>query len=252
MRETTNGIYNWTIHRLLFTQNAVWLNLTFPSYRTDNGQAYQPKLFPHCNPDKDDRASTLPWTDCQSRWARWADDREKFTFSPNLQHESEGEMTMREGLFLQSATQHPFHKWILCSINGSCTDLNVLAFLQGGSSGKASYNGKAEICQKFNATPDEDAIALEGNSSISIQLLNRTIEKRLSICPLRFVFILPSCSSFLMFHLQIAAILLAGCPSVGTQDGLLEPWPLGSLVGFRFRLKHPPSCHYLGRGEILV
>lgn len=70
MRETTTGIYNWTIHSRPFTRDAIWLNLTFPSYRIDNGQAYQPKLFPHCNPDKDDRASTLPWTDCQSRWAR--------------------------------------------------------------------------------------------------------------------------------------------------------------------------------------
>jgi hypothetical protein len=51
------------------------------------------------------------------------------------------EFVMRTGLFLQDRRLSPYHKWLLCGINGSCTDLNSLVFLKEGAVGKAIYNG---------------------------------------------------------------------------------------------------------------
>ena len=53
----------------------------------------------------------------------------------------EEEFVTRMGLFLQDRRLSPYHKWLLCGINGSCTDLNSLVFLKGGAIGKAIYNG---------------------------------------------------------------------------------------------------------------
>jgi hypothetical protein len=53
----------------------------------------------------------------------------------------EEEFIMRTGLFLQDCRMSPYHKWLLCGINGSCTDLNPLVFLKGGAVGKAIQTG---------------------------------------------------------------------------------------------------------------
>ncbi|XP_076774498.1 endogenous retrovirus group K member 9 Env polyprotein-like [Arvicanthis niloticus] len=45
---------------------------------------------------------------------------------------------MRKGPFLQGHKMNPFHKWLLCGINSSCTALNPLVFLQGGAAGRTS------------------------------------------------------------------------------------------------------------------
>ena len=42
---------------------------------------------------------------------------------------------------------HPFHKWVLCGVNGSCTELNPLIFIQGGAVGKASFTGISRFAQ---------------------------------------------------------------------------------------------------------
>lgn len=52
---------------------------------------------------------------------------------------------MRQGLFLQDLRMHPFHKWVLCGVNGSCTELNPLVFIQGGVVGKASLLESQDI-----------------------------------------------------------------------------------------------------------
>jgi hypothetical protein len=51
------------------------------------------------------------------------------------------ELAMKQGLFLQDRRMDPFHKWLLCGVNGSYTDLNTLAFIWGGTGGKASFTG---------------------------------------------------------------------------------------------------------------
>jgi hypothetical protein len=48
---------------------------------------------------------------------------------------------MKQGLFLQDLRTDPFCKWLLCGINVSCTDLNTLAFIRGGTARKASFTG---------------------------------------------------------------------------------------------------------------
>ena len=51
------------------------------------------------------------------------------------------ELVMKQGLFLQERSMNPFRKWLLCGINVSCTDLNTLAFIRGGTARKASFTG---------------------------------------------------------------------------------------------------------------
>ena len=67
----------------------------------------------------------------------------------------EKEFIMKKGLFIQDFTKHPlvkgmhskvlyekslFHNkfllWVLCGVNGSCTELNPLIFIQGGAAGR--------------------------------------------------------------------------------------------------------------------
>lgn len=50
-------------------------------------------------------------------------------------------MVMKKGLFIQHRDMAPFYKWILCGINGSCTDLNPLGFISGGTVGKSIVMG---------------------------------------------------------------------------------------------------------------
>ena len=59
----------------------------------------------------------------------------------------EKESAMRQGLFLQDFRMHPFHKWVLCGVNGSCTELNPLIFIQGGVVEKASFTGISRFVQ---------------------------------------------------------------------------------------------------------
>ena len=121
-------------------QSTVWLNCTFLSPNwNEMERPRQPRIAPHCGGE--DEGELPPWTDCQSSVARWIDEHKYFTFSPNMLFGTEEEFVMRTGLFLQDRRMSPYHKWLLCGINGSCTDLNSLVFLKEGAIGKAIYNG---------------------------------------------------------------------------------------------------------------
>lgn len=86
-----------------------------------------------------------PWTGCQSRGVHWAV-RGFFTFSPNIG-------TLYNSTFpgynwtFQNPTQtvfaNPFNNWLLCGVNGSCTDLAPIAMVLGGGVGNASFNWNA-------------------------------------------------------------------------------------------------------------
>ena len=76
---------------------------------------------------------------------------------------------------------HPFHKWVLCGINGSCTDLNPLVFLQGGAAGKAIFNGISKFAQ-FHQVQLLDRTIYQ-NSTTEITGLNKTLINQISYSP---------------------------------------------------------------------
>ena len=136
-REKGNSIIHVT---WFWWQSTVWLNGTFPSPNwNEMERPHQTRIAPHCGGE--DEGELPPWTDCQSSVARWIDEHKYFTFSPNMLFGPEEEFVMRMGLFLQDHRLSLYHKWLLCGINGSCTDLNPLVFLKGGAVGKAIYTG---------------------------------------------------------------------------------------------------------------
>ncbi|XP_076774434.1 uncharacterized protein LOC143435478 [Arvicanthis niloticus] len=123
-----------------FWQSAIWLNGTFlPPNFSDGEYPHQPKVSPLCSVE--DEGGILPWSECQSRITRWADANKTFSFSPNMILDPKANTVMREGPFLQGHSMNPFHKWLLCGINGSCTTLNSLVFLQGGAAGRTYFTG---------------------------------------------------------------------------------------------------------------
>ncbi|MQL00539.1 hypothetical protein EI005_25300 [Escherichia coli] len=135
-----------TLTNQTFWQEAIWVNGTFlPPNFSDKERPNQPKMAPHCS--LEDEGLILPWSDCQSSVTRWADQSKTFSFSPNMIDDPEKKYVMKKGLFIQDFRMHPFHKWVLCGINGSCTDLNPLVFLQGGAAGKTIFSGISKFAQ---------------------------------------------------------------------------------------------------------
>jgi hypothetical protein len=80
------------------------------------------------------------------------------------------EFVMRKGLFLQDCRMDPFHKWLLCGVNGSCTDLNPFAFILRGAEGKAIYTG----VMNYTALGASGSTKTFVNTSEEIVSLNRT------------------------------------------------------------------------------
>jgi hypothetical protein len=95
----------------------------------------------------EDEGLILPWSACQSSITRWADQSKTFSFSPNMIDGPEKEFVMKKGLAIQDFRIEPFHKWVFCGVNGSCTELNPLIFIQGGAVGKASSTGISRFAQ---------------------------------------------------------------------------------------------------------
>ena len=78
---------------------------------------------------------------------------------------------------------HPFHKWMLCGVNGSCTELNPLIFIQGGAVGKASFTGISRTAQYWGM----HAASLDSygytNTSIEITGFNKTLVNQINYLP---------------------------------------------------------------------
>lgn len=70
----------------------------------------------------------------------------------------------------------PFHKWVLCGINGSCTDLNPLGFISGGTVGKSIVMGS------LNGTVLKKDMEMV-NATRQITNWNRTITNQTAFLP---------------------------------------------------------------------
>ncbi|XP_057347717.1 uncharacterized protein LOC130680663 [Manis pentadactyla] len=130
-------------------QNVLWINGTFVespegithASKETGGSTIsappvprQPKYAPHCLGDYE--GERWPWTDCQSAAVTWADERHMFTVSPDMtEKRSWGTALVKDSNYSQPMNRNPFHKWMLCGVNGSCTDLSPLSALLGGGIG---------------------------------------------------------------------------------------------------------------------
>jgi hypothetical protein len=116
--------------------NATWIQGVWPASGNDTIPP-QPRWAPFCKANHD---SLLPWTGYQSRKAAWAI-KKYFTVFPYIG-------TVHNSSFLgynwtyqnpaQVGASNPFNVWLLCGVNGSCTDLSPLSMLVGGAWGNAS------------------------------------------------------------------------------------------------------------------
>ncbi|XP_073071484.1 uncharacterized protein [Manis javanica] len=133
-KEGSPSYKNMTIHQMV-----LWINGTFVHSPRNNStdRPRQPKYASHCVGDYE--GELWPWTDCQSTVVTWATERQEFTISPDMEGRPANEawwpVKVLEGEFRQQLSMNPFHKWMLCGVNGSCTDLSPFSALQGGGIG---------------------------------------------------------------------------------------------------------------------
>ena len=79
----------------------------------------------------------LPWTGCQARKPAWVVEG-YFSFSPYISVEINEIFAGHDFTFMNPdrADANPFDQWLLCGVNGSCTDLSPMAMIGGGYSEK--------------------------------------------------------------------------------------------------------------------
>lgn len=135
---------NKTYTNAVVSLKVLWINGTFmkpPIKQINYSNIFfpyrprQPKYAPHCVGDYE--GEQWPWTDCQSHATTWADEGHKFSLSPDME-EISGSVYRRvaeRGEFQQDVGRNPFDKWLLCGVNGSCSDLSPFIVLQGGGIG---------------------------------------------------------------------------------------------------------------------
>ena len=124
--------------------NATWIRGTWPASIPKGNASIppQPSWAPFCRGVRD---SFPPWTRCQSRKAAWAV-KNYFTFSPYVSTTYNQTFAGYNWTYqspAQRGANNPFNVWLLCGVNGSCTDLSPLSILMGGAWGNAScyWNG---------------------------------------------------------------------------------------------------------------
>ena len=168
-----------TLTNRTFWHETTWVNGTFlPPNFSDKERPNQPKMAPHCS--LEDEGLILPWSDCQSSITRWADQSKTFSFSPNMIDDPEKEFVMKKGLFIQDFRMHPFHKWVLCGVKGSCTELNPLIFIQGGAVGKASFTGISRFAQYWGIHDASQDSYGYTNTSVEITGFNKTLVNQIN------------------------------------------------------------------------
>ena len=90
----------------------------------------------------------LPWTGCQARRSSWAI-KGYFSFSPYIGTTFNSSFVGYNFTFRDpsKADANPFDQWLLCGINGSCTDLSPMAMLRGGyaEKGQLGFDWKDRI-----------------------------------------------------------------------------------------------------------
>ncbi|XP_029409942.1 uncharacterized protein LOC115066968 [Nannospalax galili] len=117
-----------------------------PTTNKTSAPPIQPKLAPFCT-GRQDKGLALPWTGCQSRDAMWALEG-LFSFSPTIGRGSN--FTVMDP---DQANTNPFDQWLLCGVNGSCTDLSPLAMLKGGMGelGQLEYNWQGNFGKQLSS-----------------------------------------------------------------------------------------------------
>ena len=98
----------------------------------------QPRWAPFCRGVRD---SLPPWTGCQSRKVAWAV-KNYFSFSPYIGTVHNSSFSGYNWTYQNPAqvrASNPFNVWLLCGVNGSCTDLSPLSMVAGGAWGNASF-----------------------------------------------------------------------------------------------------------------
>lgn len=130
---------SWGEHNEVVTK-AVLLYGWWPSLSGGGYSSPQPRWAPYCKGAMQDD-SPVPWTGCQDRLATWAVDGH-FSFSPyisvkfNSSHPGHNITHMDP----ERSNVNPFDLWLLCGINGSCTDLSPMVMLGGGRVGRGSLS----------------------------------------------------------------------------------------------------------------
>lgn len=104
--------------------------------RSKNKPPSQPRMAPFCREESMEDVM-LFWTGYQAKRYTWAVEN-YFSFSPYISREFND--TFAGYYFshmdpLRSNT-NPFDQWLLCGVNGSCTNLAPMAMIGGGSSEK--------------------------------------------------------------------------------------------------------------------
>ena len=128
----------------------------------------------------------------------------------------EKEFVMKKGLFIQDFRMHPFHKWVLCGVNVSCTELNPLIFIQGGAVGKASFTGISRFGQYWGIHDASQDSYGYTNTSVEITGFNKTLVNQIIYTsppvyvypPFLFIF-------FQVIHLKSVPMILVGFLNVG-------------------------------------
>ena len=79
----------------------------------------------------------LPWTGCQAKKYTWAVEK-YFSFSPYISREYNDTFAGYDFSAVDPLrpNSNPFDQWLLCGVNGSCTDIAPMALIRGGSSEK--------------------------------------------------------------------------------------------------------------------
>ncbi|XP_057355427.1 uncharacterized protein LOC130683210 [Manis pentadactyla] len=183
-------VYGWYDPKIspYSTFEVIWLNGTFARphplntthcYGTSSSnrpkplhcrRPYQPRYAPQCRGDYE--GDTWPWTDCQSHIATWVDEDQHFSLSPDMSRETLWK-TQEESDISQDVSLNPFHKWMLCGTNGSCSDISSLSLILGGnrSSGYVSLQFKILNQTRTSSTPGCRCTSCTGAQNLSASLV---------------------------------------------------------------------------------
>ena len=142
----------WLCSAVSTKANATWIWGVWPaSISKGNGTIpSQPRWapLPFCRSVPD---SLPPWTGCQSRNVPWAV-KNYFSFSPNIGTVHNSSFSGYNWTYqnpAQVGASDPFNVWLLCGVNGSCTDLSPLSQVAGGAWDNANFIGMVLMCLKL-------------------------------------------------------------------------------------------------------
>lgn len=122
--------------------NGTWISGWWPASRKKGNTTVpsQPRWAPFCEGIRDDILP--PWTGCQAQKTLWAI-KGYFPFSPYMStyyNETQAGFNWTYQNPNQVGGVNPFDHWLLCGVNGSCTELSPLAVIVGRGIGNAPFS----------------------------------------------------------------------------------------------------------------